>query len=87
MRLDMAPMWLRILGGVWTSPNTLIGLIAGALGSLAGARPYWSRKECALVFRRWPWGPGGAITFGMVILHTGNDLNGLCQTYEHRAGR
>lgn len=87
MQLAMAPMWLRILGGIWTSPNTLIGLVGGALGALAGARPYWSSKESALVFRRWPWGPGGAITFGMVILHTGDDLDGLCLTYEHRAGR
>ncbi len=87
MQLSMPPLWLRIVGGVWTSPNTLIGLIAGGLGYFAGARAQWSSSECALVFRRWPWGPGGAITFGMVILHTGDDLDGLCMTYEHRAGR
>jgi hypothetical protein len=40
----------------------------------------------ALVFHRWPWGPGGAITFGNVILHTGDDLDSPCVTYAHRAG-
>lgn len=78
---------LQVLGAAWTLPNSLIGLLAGLIGSIAGARAYWSSRECALVFRHWPWGPGGAITFGMVILHTGNNLDGLCLTYEHRAGR
>lgn len=78
---------LQGLGALWTLPNSLVGLAAGLAGSVAGARAYWSRRECALVFRRWPWGPGGAITFGMVILHTGDNLDGLCLTYEHRAGR
>ncbi len=78
---------LQVLGALWTSPNTLIGLLAGGIGMLAGARAYWSRRDCALVFGRWPWGPGGAITLGMVILHTGADMEGLCLTYEHRAGR
>lgn len=78
---------LQALGAVWTLPNTLIGLLAGLIGSLAGARAYWSPRECALVFRQWPWGPGGAVTLGMVILHTGDNLDGLCLTYEHRAGR
>lgn len=78
---------LQGLGALWTLPNTLIGLIAGLVGMVAGARWYWSRRECALVFRGWPWGPGGAITLGMVILHTGDDMDGLCLTYEHRAGR
>jgi hypothetical protein len=39
------------------------------------------------VFHRWPWGPGGAITFGNAILHTGDTLESECITYEHRAGR
>ena len=52
-QLRPAPSWgvtaLQVLGAIWTSPNTLIGLL--------------------------------------VILHTGPDLDGLCLTYEHRAGR
>lgn len=76
-----------LLGALWTSPNTLVGLLVGLAGMPGGARMYWSPRECAWVFKRWPWGPGGAITFGMVILHTGDDLDGWCLTYEHRAGR
>ena len=86
-RRSVALRVLLGLGALWTLPNTLVGLFAGFIGMAAGARLYWSRRECALVFRHWPWGPGGAITLGMVILHTGNDLDGLCLTYEHRAGR
>ncbi len=77
----------RVLGALWTSPNTLIGLVAGLAGMAAGARLHWNRRDCALVFQRWPWGPGGAITLGMVILHTGDTLDVPCLTYEHRAGR
>ena len=77
----------RALGMVWALPNTLIGLLAGAIGMLAGAKPEFSRKDLALVFHHWPWGPGGAITFGNTILHTGTTLDSECTTYEHRAGR
>ena len=73
-------------GAVWTSPNTAIGLLAGLAGMCAGARVHWSGRELAWVFQRWPWGPGGAITLGMVILHTGSSLDDACATYEHRAG-
>ncbi len=76
----------RLLGALWTSPNTLIGLLAGVAGMPWGARLQWSRRDCALVFRHWPWGPGGAITLGMVILHTGATLDVPCLTYAHRAG-
>ncbi len=77
----------RLLGVVWALPNTLIGLLAGAIGMPFGARPEFSRKDYALVFHQWPWGPGGAITFGNTILHTGMTLDAECVTYEHRAGR
>ena len=77
----------RVLGMAWTLPNTLIGLLAGAIGMLAGARPELGRKDCALVFHLGPWGPGGAITLGNTILHTGTTLDAECMTYEHRAGR
>lgn len=83
------PRWLpaaQLLGAVWTSPNTLVGLLGGLAGLGAGARMHWRRRECALVFERWPWGPGGAITLGNVILHTGDDLGVRCTTYAHRAG-
>ena len=72
---------------MWTSPNTVIGLIGGLAGLCAGARVSWRARDRALVFAQWPWGPGGAITLGNVILHTGQDLGVLCTTYAHRAGR
>jgi hypothetical protein len=75
-----------VLGAVWTLPNTLIGLIGGLAGMLGGATLRWSGRDCALVFDRWPWGPGGAITLGNVILHTGHDLGISCRTYAHQAG-
>jgi hypothetical protein len=78
---------LRLLGILWTLPNTLIGLIGGSVGLLFGANAQFSRRDFALVFHHWPWGPGGAITFGNTILHTGDTLDSECLTYEHRAGR
>ena len=74
------------LGALWTLPNTLIGLVAGLAGMVRGARPHWRAVDHALVFQRWPWGPGGAITFGNVILHSGESLDAACTTYSHRAG-
>lgn len=73
-------------GVLWTLPNTLIGLAAGLAGLMAGARVQWSTTESALVFQHWPWGPGGAMTLGNIILHTGDSLDERCTTYEHRAG-
>ncbi len=78
---------MRVLGFAWASPNTLLGLLLGGAGALVGSRPRLNRRDFALVFHFWPWGPGGAITFGNVILHTGDTLDSPCATYEHRAGR
>lgn len=73
-------------GAVWTSPNTVLGLVAGAVGIAFGAHAHWRPRDMAVVFHRWPWGPGGALTLGNVILHTGDTLDSLCVTYAHRAG-
>jgi hypothetical protein len=75
------------VGMAWTIPNTLLGLVAGLAGALFGARMHWSRRERALVFNAMPWGPGGALTLGNTILHTGATLDSACVTYAHRAGR
>ncbi len=86
----MAPagLWVvRVLGVVWAVPNTLIGLLAGAAGMVFGARVELNRRDLAVVFHRWPGGPGCAITFGNSILQTGDTLESECSTYEHRAGR
>lgn len=77
---------LCLLGGLWASPNSVIGLVGGLLGMCAGARLQLSTRDCALVFTHYPWGPGGAITFGNVILATGADLDVRCRSYAHRAG-
>ena len=78
--------FLEVLGVAWASPNTLLGLIAGAAGLCFGAHVHWRPHDLALVFHRWPWGPGGALTLGNVILHTGDSLDDTCVTYAHRAG-
>ena len=77
---------LRVLGVSWALPNTIVGLSAGLAGLLAGAHAHVNARECAIVFHRWPWGPGGALTLGNVILHTGDTLDARCTTYAHRAG-
>lgn len=77
---------LHALGIAWTSPHTIAGLVAGAVGLAFGAHVHLSRRDFAIVFHRWPWGPGGALTLGNVILHTGDTLDAPCLTYAHRAG-
>ena len=71
---------------MWTLPNTLLGLIAGMAALAFGARMHFSGREWAIVFNRMPWGPGGALTLGNTILHTGETLDAPCVTYAHRAG-
>lgn len=78
---------LIALGMCWTLPNTLLGLLAGFIGLAFGARMRWQRRELAVVVCHWPWGGGGALTLGNVILHTGERLDRACLTYAHRAGR
>ena len=73
-------------GMLWTAPNTLAGLLAGIAAMPFGARPTLRRDDLAIVFQDYPWGPGGALTLGNVILHTGHELGTSCTTYAHRAG-
>ena len=85
-----ARAWARralcALGVAWTAPNTAIGLLAGALAMTRGARPRLRPRDFALVFQGVPWGPGGALTLGNVILHTGADLGERCWTYARAEG-
>lgn len=78
---------LLVLGMLWTLPNSALGLLVGAVGVAFGARLCWQPRELALVVRCWPWGRGGALTLGNVIVHTGERLDVPCLTYAHRAGR
>ena len=85
-----ARAWARrgrcALGGAWAAPNTAIGLLLGAAAMARGARPRLRTRDLALVFHGVPWGPGGALTVGNVILHTGHDLDERCSTYARAAG-
>ena len=78
--------WWWLPGMLWTLPNSALGLMAGVVALPFGARARWRATDLALVFHRYPWGPGGALTLGNTILHTGESLDGRCRTYAHRAG-
>ena len=67
------------LGALWTLPNTIVGLLAGAVAMARGAKPRIAHG--ALVFHAVPFGPGGALTLGQVILHTGHSLDTTALTY------
>ncbi len=77
---------LFALGMLWALPVSVCGLLAGLVALAFGARIRIRKGDLALVFQNFPWGPGGAITLGNVILHTGADLACPCHTYAHRAG-
>ncbi len=74
------------MGIIWASPNTLIGLLVGACALAGGAKVRLRRVDLAVVFDHVPFGPGGALTLGNCILHTGDTLDTECCTYAHRAG-
>ncbi len=84
------PSWLlrslQVLGMAWALPNTALGLIAGGVCMARGAQAHISTRDLAIVFHGVPFGPGGALTLGNVILHTGATLDEPCRTYAHRAG-
>lgn len=84
------PRWLlrilQVLGMAWALPNTALGLIAGGVCLARGAHAHVSTRDLAIVFHGVPFGPGGALTLGNVILHTGASLDEPCVTYAHRAG-
>ena len=76
--------WIaRALGVAWASPMSLAGVLAGLAMLPFGARLAFS--DGALVFHRVPLGPGGALTLGNVILHTGASLDETALTYACRA--
>ena len=69
----------QALGALWTFPNTLAGLLGGLVALAGGAKAQVA--DSALVFHGVPFGPGGALTLGQVILHTGDSLEGSALTY------
>ena len=76
-RLGRGLGWLA--GAVWASPLSLVAAVAGLLALPFGAKPRIS--DGALVFERFPWGPGGALALGNVVLHTGSSLDTTVRTY------
>ena len=76
----------QALGIAWALPYTVPGALAGLAALPFGARAQLRPRDLALVFDRVPWGPGGALTLGNVILHTGDTVDCTCLTYAHRAG-
>ena len=77
---------LLLAGMVWTAPNTLLGLCLALVGCVFGAHVRWQRREWAWIVSHWPWGDGGALTLGNVILPVGPTLDITCRTYADRAG-
>src|SRR4249919_752734 len=73
----------QLLGALWTLPNTLAGLLAGTVALMRGAHA--TVADAALVFHKVPFGPGGALTLGQVILHTGESLDASALTYHCKA--
>lgn len=78
-RNPLPSMLLHSLGWLWASPLTLAGFVVGLCALPFGAR--MKRTRSALVFHRFPFGPGGAMTLGNVILHTGDSLDKQTPTY------
>ena len=74
---------LHWLGKVWASPVTLVGGLLGVIGLALGSR--LRIENNALVFHRYPFGPGGALVLGNVILSTRPTLDVLVPTYAARA--
>jgi len=73
----------QLLGAVWASPMTVAGLLAGLAALPFGAKMKVS--DAALVFQHFPWGTGGALTLGNVILFTGHSLDQPALTYHCQA--
>ena len=88
--MQVMPRWLlrclQALGVAWTLPNTVLGLLVGTLAMARGAHAHLRLRDIAIVFHNVRMGPGGALTLGNVILHTGASLDEPCVTYAHRAG-
>ncbi len=73
----------QAVGAVWASPMTLAGVIAGLAALPFGAQARVS--DGAIVFLKFPWGPGGALTLGNSILFTGHSLDQPALTYHCQA--
>ncbi len=75
---------LFVPGAIWALPNTLLGLILGLPALAFGAK--LRIGDDALTFLKYPWGPGGALALGNVILCTHDSLDRDCTSYAERFG-
>ena len=75
---------LFLIGVLWALPNTLMGLLLGLPALPFGA--HLRISDGALVFLRYPWGAGGALALGNVIVCTHATLDGACLSYAERFG-
>jgi hypothetical protein len=73
-----------VAGKLWTSPNTLAGLLLGAAALGAGARVATAHN--AIVFHSVPY-VRRAFVLGNVIINPMPDLDWRCATYESVARR
>jgi hypothetical protein len=80
--------WMRralfVTGAIWASPNTLLGLILGLPALVFGAK--LRMGDHALTILKYPWGPGGALALGNVILCTHASLDIAGASYAERHG-
>jgi len=72
------------VGKIWTAPNTLAGLLLGAVALAAGARVRLAHN--AIVFHSVPLAHR-AFVLGNVIINPMADLDWRCATYESVARR
>jgi hypothetical protein len=75
---------LDVIGKLWTAPNTLAGLLLGAVAFSAGARVRLAHN--AIVFHSAPL-VQRAFVLGNVIINPMADLDWRCATYESVARR
>ena len=67
---------LRMVGTLWASPNSLVGLMYGAIGVCCGARAEWDAARAILRFIEMPaWLMPSAMSLGHVHVYAG----GRCQ--------
>jgi hypothetical protein len=86
-RVKMVPLFvLDLIGKVWAAPNTVAGLLLGAVGLLAGSRVRVAHN--AIVFNSFSFPlVRGAFVLGNVIINSEPDLNWYAATYESVARR
>jgi len=75
MEREIARATPSAVGKIWNGPNTIVGVLYGGAGHLAGevarTRPYVTVDANAIQFRNNPFGGVGAITLGNTTTYRG----------------